>query len=131
MLFYAVSISCFLAIEKYKKIVAGYSEKLWQKVIKDSYMHHFKSVSDTGAKMNLLQEFYFISLDIFKKSLHNNGITSDLEAWLTFLCEDELKYIVQLIKDYPQFKSFYEEAYRLCLNVEDIMGLFSEELRMA
>ncbi len=100
------------------------------KVIKESYMHHFKSVSDTGADMNLLQEYYFISLDIFKKSLHNNGITSDLEAWLTFLCEDEPKYIEQLIQDYPQFKQLYEEAYRLCLNVEDIMGLFSEELRM-
>lgn len=100
------------------------------KECKISYIHHFKASSDTRIKMNLLQEFYFISLDIFKESLQNNGITSELDAWLTFLCMDDPEYIEKLIREYPKFKPLYEDVYRLCLNVEDVMGLFSEELRM-
>lgn len=41
------------------------------KECKTSYIHHFKASSDTKIKMNLLQEFYFISLDSFKESLQN------------------------------------------------------------
>ncbi len=100
------------------------------KQYEESYIHHFKSVSDTGLKLNLLQEFYFISLDIFQKELHNKGITGKLQAWLTFLCMDDPEYIEKLIREYPEFKPMYEDVYRLCLNVEDVMGLFSEELRM-
>ena len=29
---------------------------------------------------------------------------------------------------YPEFRSIYEEVYEMCRNVEEIMGLFSEEL---
>lgn len=97
---------------------------------KEAYIHHFKAVSDTKIWMNLLQEFYFISLDIFKESLQNKGITSELDAWLTFLCMDDPEYVEKLIREYPKFKPLYEDVYRLCLNVEDVMGLFSEELRM-
>ncbi len=100
------------------------------KEFEDLYIHHFKSVSDTGLKMNLLQEFYFISLDIFQKELQNNGIVRKLDAWLTFLCMDDSEYIEKLIREYPEFKPMYEDVYRLCLNMEDVMELFSEELRM-
>jgi len=100
------------------------------KECKEIYIHHFKSDSNTKVKMNLLQEFYFISLDIFKEKLQNKGISSELDAWLTFLCMDTPEYIKKLISEYPKFKPLYEDVYRLCLNVEDVMGLFSEELRM-
>ena len=32
------------------------------------------------------------------------------------------------MKKYPEFRSIYEEVYEMCRNVEEIMGLFSEEL---
>ncbi len=100
------------------------------KECKVSYIHHFKADSDTKIEMNLLQEFYFISLDIFKETLQNKGVSSELDAWLTFLCMDDPEYIEKLISEYPKFKPLYEDVYHLCLNVEDVMGLFSEELRM-
>lgn len=37
-------------------------------------IHRFTQVSDTGVKLELLQEFCFVSLDIFRELLHNNGI---------------------------------------------------------
>ena len=77
-----------------------------------------------------MQEFYFISLDIFKETLQNEGVTGNLEAWLTFFCADEPEDIVELITACPEFKLLYEDVYRLCLNTEKVMEMFSEELRM-
>lgn len=50
---------------------------------KKNCIHRFTQVSDTGVKMELLQEFCFVSLDIFRELLHNNGIRNKLDAWLT------------------------------------------------
>ena len=36
--------------------------------------------------------------------------------------------IIRLIERYPDFKAMYQQIYRICQNVEDMMGLFSEEL---
>lgn len=94
------------------------------------YIHHLKAQSDTEIRINLLQEFYFISLDIFNEKMHNDGVTTRLEAWLTFLCTDSPEDIVWLITNYPEFKGLYEDVYRLCMNIEKVMGMFSEELRM-
>ena len=37
--------------------------------------------------------------------------------------------IVKLIREYPQFKKYYEEIYQLCRNTEKVMGMFSKELQ--
>ncbi len=34
-----------------------------------------------------------------------------------------------LIRQYPYFRELYNEVYKLCGNVEDIMGCFSEALQ--
>lgn len=94
------------------------------------YLHRSKQIVDTGLQIELLQEYIFIALDIFKKKLHNRGIDKEnrLEAWLTFLSEDDPEWILNLIETYPEFKDLYQEVYDVCRNTEDIMGLFSEEL---
>ena len=97
---------------------------------KQDYVHHFCQKSDTGLHMELLQEFVFIPLDIYRETRHNKGIKNDLDAWLTFLSEDNPEIIVQLIKQYPKFISMYREIYELCRNVEKVMGLFSKELQI-
>lgn len=96
----------------------------------DIYLHRSKQIVDTGLQIELLQEYVFIALDIFKKKLHNRGIDKEnrLEAWLTFLSEDDPEWILNLIETYPEFKDLYQEVYDVCRNTEDIMGLFSEEL---
>lgn len=33
-----------------------------------------------------------------------------------------------MITVYPEFRKIYEEAYTICLNIERVMGMFSEEL---
>ena len=41
---------------------------------KQDYVHHFCQKSDTGLHMELLQEFVFIPLDIYRETRHNKGI---------------------------------------------------------
>ena len=101
------------------------------KEYKDVFVHKFSTVSDTGLKMNMLQNFIFIPVDIFLENLHNNGIRSDLDAWLTFLGCDEPKYISKLLETHPDFKSMYHDLYGICRNTERMMTMFfSEELKI-
>ena len=90
----------------------------------------FQQESGTGIKMNLLQNYIFIPLDIFRKNVQYKGIENKLDAWLTFLSTDEPEQIIRLITEYPEFKAMYEHVYNMCRNVEDVMGIFSEELKI-
>lgn len=94
----------------------------------NEYIHRAKQKTDTGLEIELLQEFVFIPLDIFREIQHNRGITDKLEAWLTLLSMDEPDSIIQLIQLYPEFRGIYEDVYRLCRDIEKVMGMFSEEL---
>ena len=72
--------------------------------------------------IDIPQKFVYIPLDIFREKQHNEGesIHNRLEAWLTFFCRDEPEMILKLIKQYPEFRSLYEDIYELCRNVEEL-----------
>ncbi len=94
------------------------------------FVHSFKQKSDTGIEIELLQQYIFIPLDIFRARLQNNPMESRLEAWLTFLSERNPEKIAELIEAYPDFKFIYEDIYKMCQNMEEAMGLFAEELKI-
>ena len=94
----------------------------------DTYLHFFHAVSDTKLEMNLLQNFLFIPLDIFQKTMQNKNIQTELEAWLTFLSTDDPKQIFNLIQKFPEFREMYKDIYDLCLNTERVMDMYSKEL---
>ena len=52
-----------------------------------------------------------------------------MEAWLAFLCMDEPEWILRLTQDYPEFKDMYAELYRMCLDLEGVMSMYSKELQ--
>ena len=108
-------------MDKSASIFDAFSEK---------YVHTFRQGSDTGLEMDLLQNYIFIPLDIFRENVHNKGIKNKLDAWLAFLSMDEPDRIIELITTYPEFKAMYEHVYSMCRNVEDAMGIFSEELKI-
>ena len=97
-----------------------------------NYIHCFEQTSNTGAKMNLLQKYIFVPLDIFKQIQHNENraikIGTRLEAWLAFLCMDEPEAIIKIIERYPDFREMYTQVYEICRNVEEVMNMFSKEL---
>ena len=94
------------------------------------YKHNFQQQSDTGLEMNLLQKYVFIPLDLFRNNMQNKGIRNKMDAWLAFLSMDDPDMIIQLITEYPEFKAMYQQVYEICRNVEALMGIFSEELRI-
>jgi len=102
------------------------------KALPEQYIHFGRFQFDTGLKIEMPQEFIYIALDIFRIILHNRGIAAginnDLDAWLTFLCEDDPEIIVELFLRYPYFKLLYEDLYGMCAELEEIMGYFSKEL---
>ncbi len=101
------------------------------KEYKDVFVHNFSTVSNTGLKMNMLQNYIFIPVDIFLENLHNNGMKSELDAWLTFLSCDEPDYISTLLETHPDFKPLYHDLYNICRNTERMMTMFfSEELKI-
>lgn len=119
----------------YKNIKNVYTVILFEKspeafhVFEDTYFHHFEQNSNTGLKINLLQEYDFIALDIFRKNIYNKGIQDELDAWLVFLSMDDPEMIVGLLEKYPKFWVMYEQIYDICLNTEEVMGMFSRELK--
>lgn len=62
--------------------------------------------------------------------MDNKTIETPLEAWLTFLSDDRPDKIIELITKFPIFKAMYETLYQMCQNVERMMEMFSEELRI-
>ncbi len=70
----------------------------------------------------------FIPLDIFRERQQNKSIKDKRDAWLTLFSSDDPDRIILLITAYPEFRKIYEEAYTICLNIERVMGMFSEEL---
>ena len=82
--------------------------------------------------MDLLQKYLFVPLDIFREIQHNKNmrIENRLEAWLAFLCMDEPEAVISVTEKYSDFKAMYEQVYDICRNIEEVMGMFSEELRI-
>ena len=78
----------------YTIVLVDKSQREFHK-FKDIYRHVFEQKSDTGLTLNLLQNYIFIPLDIFRKNIENKGISNKLDAWLAFLgmYSEELKIL--------------------------------------
>lgn len=118
----------------YRDLKKVYTIVLFEKSTKEfhqfpkQYIHYGGQTFNTGLKLETLQESVLVPLDIFGKVMENKTIENKLEAWLVLISSDEPKRIIELLEKYPEFRSVYEEVYEMCRNVEEIMGLFSEEL---
>ena len=120
----------------YKDIKKVYTIVLFEKSTGEFHkyphddLHWIRPKSNTGIEIELLQEYILIPLDIFRENLQNKGIENTLDAWLTFLSVDEPEMIEKLIQHYPQFIPMYQQIYDICRNIERVMGLYSEELKI-
>ena len=119
----------------YKNIKNVYTIVIFEKspmeirMLENRYIHKSFWGFDTGLKMNLLQNFIFIALDIFRKNMDNKSVENELEAWLMFFGSEEPERIIELIESYPDFREIYEDIYEICLNMEKVMGMYSKELQ--
>ena len=94
------------------------------------YLHHGKTVFDSGLNMELLQEYYLVALDVFQKIPYPEGEKSEQRAWLSLLTTENLEDAERLIEDYPWLKEIYQEIAMLHRKPEEVLGMWSEALRM-
>ena len=94
------------------------------------YLHHGKTVFDSGLNLELLQEYYLIALDVFQKIPYSEGEKSEQRAWLSLLTTENLEDAERLIEDYPWLKEIYQEIAMLRRKPEEVLGMWSEALRM-
>ncbi len=125
--------SCYRDIKDVYTIVLFETSPSELHRFRDRYLHHFEQISDSGAKMNLLQKYLFVALDNFRSIKHNESsemvINNRLEAWLAFLCMDDPDDILKIIEMCPDFKEMYEQIYDICRNLDGVMRMFSKELQ--
>ena len=101
----------------------------------EDYVHTFCPISDTGLKLNLLQNYIFVPLDIFRKhldaALHQTGdcFITEREAWLAFLSSDDPQIILRILDQFPgTFRPLYDRICAMCRNTKEMIYMFSEEL---
>ena len=102
------------------------------KRISDKYIHRGRWKFDTGLEVELLQEYIFVSLDIFLGLMDNENIEvmDELDAWLYFLGSDKPLDIQKVISRHPKFKEMYEEIAYFRYHPEEAIRMFSEALRI-
>ncbi len=124
---------------KYNDIKDVYAIVLFEKSSKafheypDIFIHRFEQQSNSGMKLPLLQKFIFVPLDIYQQKQHNKinneFIENRLDAWLSFFSNDDPEVVIAICEKYPDFKQMYHQIYNICRNLEDVMMMFSEELK--
>lgn len=96
--------------------------------IPEEYLHFAKQTFETGLKMDLLQEYLLVPLDIFLKIPHNN--LSKLEAWLYFIASDRIEDIQKVCSAYPEFCELYRDVFKFRYHPKELVSMFSEALRI-
>ena len=111
-------------------IVEKHSKEM--KEIENEYLHRGEWKFDTGLKLDLLEEYFFISLENFFKIEDNKEDTkrlSELEAWMYFIGSDNPEHIQKVIENFPWFAELYEDVAYFRHHPEEAIGMFSEALR--
>ena len=93
--------------------------------------HHARMVCDSGLKLNFLQEFYLVALDVFRKSEYSKhrDPKDRLVGWLSFFCTENAEAAEALCHDYPWLSELYAEMAEFGRRPEELMTMFSEMLR--
>lgn len=96
------------------------------KEVAPKYIHRVHYTCDTGADVNFLANYTYISLDTFRSVGQN--ISSYLDAWFTFLSSDAPEDILKLIESYPEFKEYYHDIALFRKKPKELMAMYSEAL---
>ena len=151
---------------KYSDMKKVYTIVLYEKTEGDfkdpmlhgAYIHHGKTRFDTSLKLNLLQEYFLIALDVFCQNgytddkdsdaleteliaTHNNIpetglVTNDLsmdnlEGWLSILTAETMADVERVIRRYLWSEPIFREMSAYVNNPEEVILMFSEALKIA
>ena len=131
----------------YRNIKGVYTIVLIQKSTREfrkyprKYLHYFAQSSNTGLKLDLLQRYLLIPLDIFRKCLQNRRkeagtsqkgrtirLKNRLEAWLAFISSDKPEDILEVVRAYPDFRELYREVFQFRDQRRELISMYSKAL---
>ena len=98
-------------------------------VTNNKYLHHGRVTFDTGLELNLLQEFYLISLDVFREFGYAKD-DNELTAWLSLLSTNTYEEAEALCQKYQWMEEIFSEISEYVHNPEEVLGMFSEALKV-
>lgn len=97
--------------------------------IPDAYIHHGETRFDTGLELEMLQEYFLIVLDVFRKFPYPKN-RNEQTAWLSLLATEDVEEAELLVKEYPWLEEIYQETADLRTNPEEVLNMYSEALRI-
>jgi len=93
-----------------------------------AYLHKRIVSYDTQIQLPTLHNICYITLDIFKENIQN--ISTDIEAWMTFLASDNPADILKLMEYHPIFKEMYHDMAEFRKDVKEVVAMYSEALKI-
>ena len=93
------------------------------------YIHRKITTYSSGINVANLDNVVYISLDTFKKRGYNK-ISNKLEAWLSFFTYEQPEEIILLVNSFPEFAALYKDIAEFRRKPEEVIGMFSEALRI-
>ncbi len=120
----------------YKDIKQVYVIVIFEKSTKEmktehnAYLHRGEVTFDTGIKLNMLEKFCIISLDVFRKIPYSEIKKNEQAAWLFLLSMNSPEDAERLTQDFPWMESIFQEIASLRQRPEEVLSMWSEALPM-
>lgn len=100
------------------------------RTVPEAWIHKSRQKSDTGIELELLQEYVFIALDMFRKVSDNKRTGSELEAWMQMLSSGNPAVHAQIADKSLIFKGIYDEIEAFRQDIGGVLNMFSDALRI-
>ena len=107
----------------FEKSISAFHEK------KEQYIHMGKPTFDSGLKLELLQEYCLVALDVFKKIPYPKE-RSERTAWLGLLATESVEEALELAEQYPWLVEIYKEMTDFMRSPKEVLNMFSEALHI-
>ena len=93
------------------------------------YVHHGKTTFDTNLGLEFLQEYFIITLDVFKENQYSKE-KSTQNAWLSLFTAESVDDLERLVAEYPWMAGICQEMADYLYKPEEVLSMFSEALRI-
>ncbi len=95
-----------------------------------AYLHQGKTTFNTGLQLNLLQQFYLISLDVFSENKYPLDKNNRLTAWLSLLATRGTEDLDTILVAYPWLEEIYQDMASYLRKPEEVLTMFSDALKI-
>lgn len=97
--------------------------------LRGAYLHHGEVTFDTGLKLNLLQQFHIVALDVFLEQKYNI-LNTRLNGWLSLLTIENMSDVDTVIQNYPWLAEIYAELSGYMVNPKEVLNMYSDALKI-